>query len=566
MYPSTFSRRTFSILPLALACLSLPAWGADGNTQSALDLILSNHIIALFAIVGLGMLLGKISVFGLSLGNSGVIFVALAFGAWGYAIPSEAGTFGLLLFVYCVGITAGPVFFRAFVQQGSNLAKLSVLLVVAGGATTYLCAKLVGIPADLAAGVFAGSMTSTPALAAAMDALPEGSRVSIGYGIAYPFGVVGVVLFVQMLPRFLHVDLDEEGHRLSSQSKQRPDIERALIEVCNPSVFGRKVTDVPFIEAARCQVSRVLQGEEVRPITPDTAFEEGMCVLAVGDADRLPDLVDFLGKRSSRRYFMDVERQRMRVVATSREVVGKTLRELNLLNHFGVTISRIERRDIGFVPRADTVITRADVMLSVGEPESLQAFALFAGHRARVLDETDLISLMFGLVAGMIVGMIPIGLKGTQSFTLGFSGGPLLVGLVLGHFGHIGQIRGHIPRAARNLMTEIGLVFFLAGAGTKAGAQFLAVLREYGAALPLMGVAVTLAPMAVGYAFARYALKLNILQSLGGVCGGMTSTPGLGIITSKTDSDIPATSYATAYPVALILMTLLAQLLVAALS
>ncbi len=162
----------------------------------------------------------------------------------------------------------------------------------------------------------------------------------------------------------------------------------------------------------------------------------------------------------------------------------------------------------------------------------------------------------------MILGMAPIALPGTGGFTLGMSGGPLLVGLVLGHFGHVGKIRGHIPRAARMLLTESGLVFFLASAGIKAGGQFFDVLSQYDVMLVVMGAAVTLAPMAVGYVFARRVLKLNLLQTLGGTCGSMTSTPGLGALSDKTDSEIPAISYATAYPVALILMTVFAKVII----
>ena len=243
-------------------------------------------------------------------------------------------------------------------------------------------------------------------------------------------------------------------------------------------------------------------------------------------------------------------------------MIGKTLRELNLLNHFGVTVSRIIRNDVEFVPKAETRISRGDVLFSVGEHENLLKFAQFSGHRARMLDETDIISLSAGITAGLIIGMMPIGFSDSHSFSLGATGGPLLVALVLSHFGGIGPIRGHIPRAARYLMTEIGLVFFLAGAGVKAGSQLIPIVQSYGLSLLIMGALVTLLPMTVGFLYARKVLKLNLSQTLGGTCGSMTSTPGLGAITSKTDSDIPAISYAAAYPVALILMTLCAQFIV----
>jgi putative transport protein len=539
----------------------------ETNAPGVVELIRDNRITATFCIIGLGLLLGSVRVFGISLGSSGVIFVAIAFGAWGAEMPSELGNFGLVLFVYCIGLAAGPGFFRAFHRQGPRLAKLSTLIVATGAVTTGLCAMWLGISAAMAAGVFAGAMTSTPGLAAALNVFEQmdpqlAPDVSVGYGIAYPFGVIGVVLFVQLLPRLLGRDIDEEARKLGSGDNEEKTIKRALIEVRNPSVFGRPIEEVRFVRVSHCQISRVLREGKLRPINPQVTFEEGMLVLAVGDEDHLQDLSDFLGRASDKPYIIDTESERLQVVATSRDVVGKKLRYLNLINSYGITISRIIRHDMGFVPDADTVIYRGDVLFAVGEPDQLQEFANFAGHRVRVLDETDLISLSVGVVAGVLLGVMPIVLPGGSTFQLGLAGGPMLVALLLSHFGGIGRIRGHMPRAARLLMTEIGLVFFLAYAGAQAGARFGQIIQSDGPLLLLMGALVTLVPMIAGYFYARFVLKLNFLETLGGTCGSMTSTPGLGAITNKTDSEIPTVSYAAAYPVALILMTLSAKLLV----
>ena len=530
--------------------------------RSLLHPALGNPIVALMLIVGLGLLLGRITVAGVSLGASGVIFVAIAFGAMHCEIPRTAGTFGLILFVYCIGITAGPNFFRAFVAQGADLAKLGAVIVVLGAATTSLFIWLADIPVDLAVGAFAGAMTSTPALAAAMDALNNTPTVSIGYGIAYPFGVIGVVLFVQVLPRLLRKNLDTEAQQSDSRVSKGCTVKRVLVEIMNPALAGKKVAESVLINNSRCQVPRVLVNERFVPITAETRFELGQCILLVGQDDRLPEVIEALGKQVQKTFNAGMETERRKVVVTSKNVVGKDLRELNLLHQFGVTISRIVRNDVTFVPHAETVIGRADILTVIGDPQGLEKFSSFAGHRARVLDETDLISLTFGVTAGILLGMLPIGIEGVGSFKLGSSGGPLLVGLLLGHFGKIGFVRGQIPRAARMLLSEVGLVFFLAGAGVKAGGRFFEVLQEQGPILLVAGAAITAIPMVVGYLLARKLFKLNLLESLGGVCGSMTSTPGLGAITNKTDSDIPVTSYATAYPVALILMTVCAQIIV----
>lgn len=524
-------------------------------------LLVSQPVAALFAVIGLGMALGRVSLFGVRLGNSGVIFTALLFGALGYAAPSGIRSLGLVLFVYCVGITAGPGFFRSFVQQGSQLVKLGLLLAGISTIVAVACAWLFQLPAALAAGIFAGAMTSTPGLAAALEAMGDAPEVSVGYGIAYPIGVVGVVLFVQLLPRLLRIDLAEEARKHGMGGTPAREIRRALIKVTNPNLFGKPVSGHSVTAALHCQISRISQGDKLAPIKPDTVFEPDSYVLAVGEADKLPSLIEFIGDKSTRKFEMDIETERLRVVVTSAHVVGKTLRELNLLNRFGVTITRIERNAVTLPPRAETVIQYADRLTAVAESGQLSAFADFAGHRARALDETDMLSVAAGIVLGLLLGMIPLVLPGGVRITLGAAGGPLFVGLLLGHFGRIGPLSGYIPRPARLFIMEIGLVLFLAAAGTQAGGQFLHTLREYGVLLPVTAVIVAATPMTAGYLFASRCLKLNILQILGGICGGMTSTPGLGAISGKTDSDAPALSYAAVYPLALILVTLAAQVL-----
>ncbi|MCP4583815.1 MAG: YidE/YbjL duplication [candidate division Zixibacteria bacterium] len=523
-------------------------------------------IIALFIIIGSGLLLGRIKILGVSFGSSAVMFTALAFGAVGCTIPNGISTLGLVLFIYCVGISAGPTFFRAFIRKGAEFAKLSIVIAICAAATTVILAYLTRIPKELALGIFAGSMTSTPALATAMDTLQHSDTISVGYGIAYPFGVIGVVLFVQLIPRLLKTDIESEVMKCQSKPSEKKEIIHLLVEILNPNIIGKKINEVTFLANSRCQISRILKGERLLPITSDNVLEQGQHILVVGKEHRLPNIVEFLGRASNKRFFMDTESQRIKVVVTSQKVAGKSLGKLNLLAKFGVTVSRITRNDVKFVPQSSTIIRTADVLSVVGESASLKAFAEYAGHRSRLINETDIISLSIGIIVGVIIGMVQVALPGSKSFKLGLAGGPLLVALVLGHFGHIGMVRGHIPRASRMLMTDIGLVFFLAGAGVKAGGQLLTIIQNYGVVLLIMGAVNTTIPIIISYFFARYILKLNLIQIIGGTCGGMTSTPGLGVISEKTDSDILLISYATAYPVALILVTLVAQAIITILS
>ena len=561
LYKGNVANTVFPVIEAA------PKAAAPVKKPGTIRMLLENQLLAMFAILAVGLGFGAISIRGISLGSSGVLFAALLFGHFGLTIPSKVGTLGLILFVYGVGLGAGPGFFRAFVSQGKNLAIMGMILVSIGAVCTVVCGMAFEIPRELAVGIFAGSMTSTPALAAAVDMLPEtGSMASVGYGVAYPFGVVGVVLFVQLLPKLMGIDLDKLSTEISSQSSKSKMIMRVLVEITNPAAIGKHLVDLDFIQKNSCQVVRIKKDDRMIPVTPDVILEEGEKLLVVGKEENLNIVVEFLGKRSDEPFFMDADRERRTVVVTSSAFVGRSLRGLDVLRKYGVTVSRIVRNDASFVPHADTIIQRADALTVVGEPSNMDKFSEEAGHRAKALEQTDLLSLGIGISLGIILGKMPFGFGTGASFALGMTGGPLFVSLILGHFGRLGFLTGYMPRASRLFMTELGLVLFLMGAGVKAGGSFVTVVQEHGIKLFIMGVIVTAIPMSFGYPIARKLLKLNLLQTLGGTCGGMTSTPGLGAITAKTDSDIPVVSYATAYPVALILMTIFAQLVISLLS
>ncbi len=524
--------------------------------------ILGNPLIALFLIIGLGLALGQISIKGINLGSSGVLFVALLFGHLGYGIPGGVGTFGLVLFVYCVGIAAGGRFFAAIRREGSSLAVLSAVIVGSGAILAVAAGKLFDIPRDLIAGIFAGSLTSTPALAAANEALKSAgdSALVIGYGIAYPFGVIGVVLFVQALPRILKLDLSVKDDD-DPQAKDA-QVHTVLVEVTNPNLYGKKINESGINHFNACQISRVFRNGTLVPLSYGDVFEENQILFMVGRGRELETAVDLIGKRSDQRLLRDVENERRTLLVTSKDIAGKSLRELGPLKNYGVVITRIHRLGLEFVPNAETIVESNDMLTIVGEQKQIGRFATVIGHRASAIGETDLLSLSLGLALGILVGIIPFALPGGSPITLGLAGGPLLAGLVLGHFGRVGRIVGHIPRATRVLLQEFGLVLFLADAGVKGGGALVETLQGQGMSLFFTGVMLTTIPLVIGYLFAVKILKIPPVQALGGICGGMTSTPALGAITAKTDSQAPVVSYATAYPVALILMTLIAKLVV----
>jgi len=551
-----------------------PAPVAEAAEPTLWDVVshsLSEPLVLAFLIIGIGMAIGSIRLFGLSLGSSGVLFAALAFGHFGksegWTMPEGLGTLGLVLFVYAVGLAAGPTFFRAFRDQGKQFAFLGMITVSLGAITIAICAWWFELPGDLAVGIFSGALTSTPALAAGTEAAQETGKnalaVSIGYGMVYPVGVISVVLFVQLLPRLLRVNFDRITRDAEKNGDQADKIGRHLVRITNPAVFGKTLHDVALLDQVGGQITRVLDGEQLVPIKPGHVFEQDQVVLVVTDGTTAEMLTMLLGKTSDVRVMMDSDRDRSDLVVSSPDMLNKPLRDLHLRSRFGVTISRVERYGVGFVPDPGVCFNMGDRIRAVGDPEGLQAFTKAVGHAERKLHETDLMSVGLGLVVGILIGMIPISIPSLGQFSLGMAGGPLLAGLLFAHSGRLMGIVGYMPRAARMLTQELGLAMFLASAGFLAGGYFVEMLQQYGIEPFLIGLAAAVIPLAAGFAIARYVLRLDFLQSLGGICGSMTSTAGIGAIVNRTDLDVPVISYAAAYPAALVMMTIIAQILLA---
>ena len=533
------------------------------NLEAVNQLLLDQPLIALFAIIASGLALGSITIKGINLSSSGVLFTALLAGHLGYSIPGGIGTLGLVLFVYCVGIGAGGRFFASVAREGATLGKLALVIVATGGAITWAGAKLLDLPVNLATGIFAGALTSTPALAAATESLTDAaSGVSIGYGIAYPFGVIGVVLFVQLLPRLLKHDLNAIAAEHEAEDNTDERVITVLVEVTNQNLVGKKIAEAGISNLNACRVSRIFKEGQLIPLSYSDEFSQGLLLLLVGLNKEITIAIDTLGHRSDRHLLKDVENERQNLLVTEHKIAGKSIRELASLKHYGVVITRITRGGLTFVPNTATLIEAHDNLTTVGRTEDLKVFAKAIGHRSTAIDSTDLLSLSVGLTLGIVAGLIPIGLPGSTPITLGLAGGPLLVALLLGHFGKVGRIVGHIPRPTRLLLQDLGLVFFLANAGVEGGVSLVATVRQYGITLFGLGMLVSVVPLILAWPLARKLFKLDPLQALGGICGGMTSTPALGAITAKTDSQVPVISYVSAYPVALIVMILITKILI----
>lgn len=529
--------------------------------------LLANPVAAAFLIIVLGLLLGQVRLFKLSLGASAVLFVALLFGhmRWTDPLPLKPlGDFGVVLFVYAIGLQAGPRFVRTLRSKGWTPLIVTLTTVGGGAALAVLLARTFGLAPAAAVGIFAGALTSTPALAAATE-VSNDPLVAVAYGLAYPLGVVGVVLFAQLVPRWLK----DSPRRLAREqrSETTEKIHQRAFLVNNPGCIGRRLSDLRLHEMVSANISRLMRNGQVMPIAGDMMLEKDDVVLAVGTNTQLDRLSLLLGPPVP----VEVEmREVPNVVArdiyiTEQGFAGKTLRALHIRSAYGIVITRVRRETFEFVPRGEFVLEVGDLIRAVGYEPEVRRFAEVAGIHERRVHETGIPAFAAGLVVGMLLGVIPLGLPGVGTIKLGLAGGPLFAGILFAHFGRIGRFRIYVPTAARYLMRELGLVLFLTSAGVAAGAELLPVIQAQGAALLALAVVLVLAATAVGFIVSFAVLGQTVASSLGMTCGAMTSTPGLGAAAAQFESDAPTLSYATVYPLALVAMTVTAQVMLAVL-
>lgn len=520
-----------------------------------------NTIAALLTILALGTLIGQLSLRGISLGSSAVLFVGLVFGHFGVKLPSDLSTLGVVLFVYSVGLQAGPRFFKAFRSRGISYALLAIATLCAAAVASVVMQVLLKINPALSIGIFTGSLTTTPGLAAAMESVKD-PLVSVGYGVAYPFGVVGVVLFMQLLPRILGMDL-AKASREAQTSEAGPLVKTRWFRLTNEQLIGKALGQIFRDDEEHATIARVAHGsgEDVVLAVSSVVLQKNDLIKAVGTEQQLekvellfgPPVPDFAETTSKLATYT--------VVVTKDKFVGKSLRQLGIQEKHGIVVTRIFRSDHEFTPLGNTVLEFGDTIRIVGEQQDCEGFIGQLGDAERKLQETRFLPLMLGLALGVFLGLLAVPLPGGGTFSLGLAGGPLLVALVAGHFGRIGHMVFHVPTPAKIFIRELGLILFLAGAGVKAGSGFLEVVQAQGVSLLIAGVVVTVVPLTVAFVLGQKLFKFDAPTTLGALCGAMTSTPGLGAVTQAADSEYPAIAYATVYPVALIIVTLISKVL-----
>lgn len=522
--------------------------------------IFSNSYFALFVIIALGYLVGRIKIKGLSLDVSAIIFVALIFGHYGVIIPKDFQNLGLVLFIFTIGVQAGPGFFESFKKDGRKLALFATLLIMAAGLVSLVVVTVFGIDKNIAIGLLTGALTSTPGLAAAID-YTNSPLASIGYGVAYPFGVIGVIIFVRLMPRLFGKKVTEaEADYNKEVYRDFPEIDKKNFVVENEAVVGKSIGGLKIRHMTQAVISRVMRGETAFAPTPSTILNKGDIIKAVGTPESLERVNLLFGPATDIEVPLDPQYDVRTVLVTNKEVVNKTLGQINLLATYGATITRIRRAGIDMSPTPNSKLQMGDKLIVASSKDSMAIVARIFGDDDKRLSDTDLLPVSIGIILGVLVGLIHISFSNFD-FSFGLTGGVLLVALILSRIGRTGPLIWTMSGAANNLLRQLGLILFLAAVGTSAGAEIVNTFEKYGIELFAMGAVITLLPMSMALYAGKYLFKMNLLTLFGAITGGMTSTPGLAASDSMTDTNAHSIAYATVYPVSMVLLILVVQLL-----
>jgi putative transport protein len=524
--------------------------------------LIANPVFAIFVIISLGFMLGSVKFMGISFDISAVIFVALIFGHFGVLLPPIIERIGMVLFIFTVGIQAGPGFLDSFKKHGRKLALLASLIIVFGVVIAFLVMFFLKIEPALVVGLLCGALTSTPGLTVAIDATSS-PLASIGYSIAYPFGVIGVIVFVKLIPKFLKIDLVAENARVEAEQKFAfPIILNAHFEVENESIVGKSLKSLMVRSMTGATISRIQHRDVCFTPKSSTVLSKGDIIRAVGTVEALEKVEVLVGKKVNFEILLDSEYVVEQLLVTNKRLVNKTLGELSLDQGYNAVVTRVRRSGIDIAPSPSLSLRFGDKLTVACQKDSLSSLSNVLGNNDRILSDTDFLPISLGIVLGILLGYVQVSFLDNFSLGLGLSGGILIMAIILSGIGKTGPIIWTMSGSANQLLRQLGLLFFLAGVGTRAGEHLVETLLNSGVMLLLVGLAITILPMVFALIINKYFLKIDLFELLGAITGGMTSTPGLAACDSLTTSNLPGKAYAAVYPIAMVVLIVFVQILI----
>ncbi len=522
--------------------------------------LLSHGYIALFIIIAFGMIIGRIKIFGFSFDISAVIFVALLLGHFGMIVPEDFMKFGLLLFIFTIGIQAGPGFFEAFRKYGRSLILTTLLSLISAAGVFIALSKFFGLKPDIAIGVFNGALTSTPGLAAAIESTGS-PQAAVGYGIAYSFGVIGVIISINIIPALFKVNLkNEEENYKKSLREDNPELQGVNLSVENPNMNNKSIAESRISEMANVVLSKIMHKGKVRPASGKEKLYNGDVIRVIGSKEAIEQAKILVGNEYPDEMPRSKEIVTEWVLVTNKDIVNKKYSEINLNRNYNTTVLKIKRSGIEIIPNASSIFRFGDRLQITGGKNGVMAAKKILGNDTKKLSHTDFLPIALGILIGIVLGKINIPI-GSFSINLGMTGGTLAAGILLSRLGKTGPVIWSMSGSANQLLRELGLLLFMASVGTQAGAHFVEAIRSNGIELIISSIIIAIVPVIIGAAVGKYIFKMNFLSLLGVITGAMTSTPGLAVVNSKSECNAAPIAYATVYPVALVFVIIASQIL-----
>ncbi len=542
-----------------------------------IELLINNPLLLLFVVAAIGYPLGRIKVAGQSLGVAAVLFAGLFIGAQhpDLRLPEVVYQLGVVLFVYTIGLSSGPGFFGSFRRKGlrDNLLVAGILMFAAGLATlTHL---LLGLSGSLTAGLYAGSLTNTPALAGVLEyikntASPEIrdqllAQPVVGYSIAYPLGVIGPILAILLAQRFWNIKYATEARQLRSLGATREQFVSHTIRVTNGNFIGQTIGELTHQQDWNVVFGRIQRGGELTLGNSQIRLMQGDLLSIIGAPEDVDLVATLLGEPSIEQ--LDFDRSQIdsrRIFVSSTRLAGRRIAELHLPTQFGALISRVRRGDVEMVPHGALVLELGDRVRVIAPRNQMSAVSHFFGDSYRSLSEIDIVTFSVGIGLGLLIGQIPIPLPGGLVFRLGFAGGPLIAALILGALERTGPLLWNIPYSANLTLRQFGLILFLAGVGTRSGYAFASTFAQSGGALIFAsGILITGTTAMLMLWIGHKLLKIPMSLLIGMLAGLQTQPAVLAYALEQTENELPNLGYATVFPIAMMVKILLAQILAA---
>ena len=540
---------------------------------------MGHSILLLSLVIAAGIQLGKIKIFGVSLGVTFVLFVGIILGHFGFTVNQDVlhffREFGLILFVYSVG---GPGFFSSFKHGGVVLNMLAVGVILLGVITTIILYYMTGIPMSTMVGILSGAVTNTPGLGAAQQAYTDmygvtDNTIALGYAVAYPLGVVGIILSIILIRYIFRVSFDKENEQLNKEEEEAHTNEAKPISliVRNPAIFNKTVAELAnLLEHREFVISRIWRhsDKQIEIASANSVLHENDKVFVITTEADVETVKTFIGEEidMERKQWIRMESQfiNRRILITKPELNGKRLGQLKLRKLYGINITRINRAGMDLVATPGLTLQVGDRVNVVGTETAVSNVEKLLGNSMKRLNEPNLLTIFVGIALGIILGSIPIAFPGIpQPVKLGLAGGPLIVAILISRFGYHYKLITYTTQSANFMLREIGITLFLACVGISAGDGFVeTIVNNGGLAWVGYGFIITFVPLMIVGCIGRYFYKVNYFTLMGLIAGSTTDPPALAYSNATAGNDAPSVGYATVYPLAMFLRVLTAQLLI----